>query len=210
MSLLTESWGITKITPRFYQDNHVVGVEFARNLYQFQDEKSEVHNENMFAKSHSDMRELFQYLFKSNEDVMLVLELIGDAEASEDAIIGVDSHELSKLDVFGEMIAQSMFNQVEEGPKPGQTSKEKHIQRTYMTNAQTVLDSDAFMWITNHDFPDKTPQLINRQGDKDWLIHFVGENIVLNPYDDRGASVVFKTEDEKNIFMNTYTGDLFM
>lgn len=169
MSLLTENWGITQITPRFYQDNHEIGVEFARNLYPFQDEDPEVYNEKMFATIHSDMRNLFQYLFESHEDIALVLDLIGDTDSSEEYITGNSVQELSKMAIFDEVMTQSTFSQVEEGP-----------------------------------------QLIDRQGETDWLIHFVGEKIVFNPYDDRGASVIFKTKDAKQHFMNEYTGDLFM
>lgn len=210
MSLLTGNWGITQITPRFYQDNHEIGVEFARNLYPFKDEDPEVYNEKMFATIHSDMRNLFQYLFESHEDIALVLDLIGDTDSSEEYITGNSVQELSKMAIFDEVMTQSTFSQVEEGPQPGVMSEEKHVQLTYMTNVQTVLNSDALMWITNHDFPDRRPQLIDRQGETDWLIHFVGEKIVFNPYDDRGASVIFKTKDAKQHFMNEYTGDLFM
>lgn len=193
-NFLTNKWGIDNLSDQQFFMTQTVDIEFGQNEYQFKQQTDQL-NPTYFKQVVNEMRWLFEFLFKDNEQLNMVITITGEDEPLDTYI---------DWQAFGNCQMPchvSEYTRIDGAYGEANESYAKEF--VVETTTTTIRESLIFKAIANQDFPTQSPQMITaNQRDKFWTnLYFVNDRVIFNPYDDRGAAIKFYNEADYQAFI---------
>lgn len=193
-NFLTNKWGIDNLSDQQFFITQTVDIEFGQNEYQFKQQTDQL-NPTYFKQVVNEMRWLFEFLFKDNERLNMVITITGEDEPLDTYI---------DWQAFGNCQMPchvSEYTRIDGAYGEANESYAKEF--VVETTTTTIRESLIFKAIANQDFPTQSPQMITaNQRDKFWTnLYFVNDRVIFNPYDDRGAAIKFYNEADYQAFI---------
>lgn len=193
-NFLTNKWGIDNLSDQQFFMAQTVDIEFGQNEYQFKQQTDQL-NPTYFKQVVNEMRWLFEFLFKDNEQLNMVITITGEDEPLDTYI---------DWQAFGNCQMPchvSEYTRIDGAYGEANESYAKEF--VVETTTTTIRESLIFKAIANQDFPTQSPQMITaNQRDKFWTnLYFVNDRVIFNPYDDRGAAIKFYNEADYQVFI---------
>lgn len=160
-------------------------------MYQFDNQTPEHYNEDYFVTCKSEMLTLFQNLFASKDTVDIIIELYRDCpslkfpEDMSSLPLQEPTHTIKHTDL-----------EYESFPGINDSYEITKYQFFYTFDYNALLQSDLFDRIICVDFPGRRQHWTLPSDVNDWLIYFISDDIIYQPYSDSGAWLTFSTATE--------------